>query len=185
MRRQEVARLYRENIQPYNRWSSTTIFPLVSSSSLSLLFLVHLVMCLRYGSRFGRTSGAVLAIHLESRTRRSSAGRLQPPMDPHPIVVEGGRIDDHPLTTCSLERSHRTLNDIGRRHGVKFWPIWIDIRGFLGSHAVPLFHSCCIFYSTRHSGERARQKYNEFTLSCSSQDEVQVLSKRRQCFSRR
>jgi len=54
------------------------------------------------------------------------------PSDPHPIVISEGQIDST-MTTNSIESSHRTLNAIGRKHGKKFWPIWIDICEFLGT----------------------------------------------------
>jgi hypothetical protein len=54
------------------------------------------------------------------------------PADPLPIIIAEGKID-HPLTTNSLESSHRTLNAIGHKHGKKFWHVWVDVREFLGS----------------------------------------------------
>jgi hypothetical protein len=54
------------------------------------------------------------------------------PADPHPIVIAEGQIDNA-MTTNSLESSHRTLNAAGKKHQKRFWPIWIDIREFLGN----------------------------------------------------
>jgi hypothetical protein len=54
------------------------------------------------------------------------------PDDPQPVVLAEGQLD-HPMTDNAVESSHRTLNAIGRKHGKKFWHIWIDVREFLGT----------------------------------------------------
>lgn len=47
------------------------------------------------------------------------------------MIAEGAI--DNAMTTNSLESSHRTLGAMGKKHQKRFWPIWIDIREFLGT----------------------------------------------------